>query len=58
MDGELISRLEERIETLLESYAALKQENVRLAEENSRLIDGREGVKARLDVILKKLEAV
>lgn len=58
MDGELISRLEERIETLLESYAAMKQENVRLAEENSRLRDGREGVKTRLDVILKKLEAV
>jgi regulator of replication initiation timing len=58
MDGELISCLEERIDSLLASYAALKQENVRLTEENVSLIDRREGVKARLDVILKKLEAV
>ncbi len=58
MDGELISRLEERVETLLVSYAAMKQENVRLLEETSRLREGREGVKVRLDVILKKLESV
>ena len=56
MDNELISALEGRIEVLLESYASMKKENVRLGEEIAKLRSDRETVKARVDTLLRKLE--
>ncbi len=58
MDGELFDVLEKRLEGLLDGYAALKRENQLLAEENRRLLGEREGLKTRIDVILKKLEGI
>ena len=58
MDSELFSALEQRIETLLSGYVALKQENARLTEENRRFLSEREGLKGRIDAILSRIEAV
>ena len=58
MDSELFSALEQRIETLLNGYVALKQENARLTEENRRFLSEREGLKGRIDAILRRIEAV
>lgn len=58
MDGELLSVLEKRIETLLDGYATLKQEHARLSEENQRLLLEREGLKDRIDAIISRLETV
>lgn len=58
MDGELLSVLEKRIETLLDGYATLKQEHARLSEENQRLLLEREGFKDRIDAIISRLETV
>ncbi len=58
MDPELFDALEKRVESLLEGYGALKRENVLLREENHRLLGEREGFKARIDVVLKKLEGI
>jgi len=56
VDNELISALEGRVESMLESYASMKRENARLSEENEKLRSDRETVKVRLDNLLKKLE--
>ncbi len=58
MDVELFGRLEQKVEELLASYAVLKQENVRLHEENQRLIEARDGVRRRIDAVLEKLERI
>jgi cell division protein ZapB len=58
MDPELLDSLEKRVESLLEGYSTLKRENVLLREENQRLLGEREGFKARIDVVLKKLEGI
>jgi cell division protein ZapB len=58
MDTELLDALEERIASLLAGYNAQKQENQSLREENRRLSDERNGFKARIDLILKKLEGI
>jgi len=58
MDTKLLDALEGRIATLLAEYNALKEENQSLKEENSRLSEEREGVKARIDLILRKLEGI
>jgi cell division protein ZapB len=58
MDTELLDALEERIVSLLAGYNALKEENQSLREENRRLSEERDGFKARVDLILKKLEGI
>jgi cell division protein ZapB len=58
MDAELFSTLEEKVEAFLDAFAALKQENERLRGENRRLLEERNGFKARIDAILVKLEGI
>ena len=58
MESELFGALEKKVEALLAGYAALKQENVRLGEENRRLLEERNMFKVRIDAILEKLEGV
>lgn len=58
MDAGLFGVLEKKVESLLDAYAALKQENARLGEENRQLLEERSGFKARIDAILKKLEGI
>lgn len=58
MESELFSSLEKKVEALLGGYVALKQENVRLGEENRRLLEERNMFKVRIDAILEKLEGV
>jgi cell division protein ZapB len=58
MDTQLLDALEERIATLLNEHRLLKQENLSLKEENTRLAEEREGIKGRIDQIIKKLEGI
>ena len=58
MDTELLDALEGRITSLLAVFNAMKQENQFLREENCRLLDERDGFKARIDLVLKKLEGI
>ncbi len=58
MNHELFETLENKVNNLVEKYAALKDENSRLAEENQRLQSEREGLKSRVDAILGKLEGI
>jgi cell division protein ZapB len=58
MDTELFSALEKKVEALLDAHAALKRENARLSEANCQLLEERNGFKARIDAILKKLEGI
>jgi len=58
VETELFEKLEEKISNLLTNYAALKEENRILADENTRLRQEREGLKGRVDAILSKLEGV
>ena len=58
MDTELLDALEERIARLLAGYNAQKEENHSLREENRRLTEERDGFKARIDLILQKLEGI
>jgi cell division protein ZapB len=58
MNHELFETLENKVNGLLDKYAALKDENSRLAEENQRLQSEREGIKSRVDAILGKLEEI
>ncbi len=58
MDTELLDALEERIATLLADHKAVKLANQSLQEENHRLQEERDGFKARIDLILKKLEGI
>lgn len=46
------------MDLLLERYLALKGENEQLRNENSRLMEERNLIKGRLDIILDKLERV
>lgn len=58
MDGELFAEIERRVDLLLERYLALKGENEQLRNENFRLMEERNLIKGRLDIILDKLERV
>ena len=58
MNTDLLDALEERIASILAGYNAQKQENQSLIEENRRLSEERDGFKARIDLILKKLEGI
>ena len=58
MDKELLDALEGRITSLLAVFNAMKLENQSLREENCRLLEERDGFKARIDLILKKLEGI
>ena len=58
MNHELFEALENKVNGLLEKYAALKDENSRLTEENQRLQAEREGFKSRVDAILGKLDGI
>ncbi len=58
MNAELLSKLEKKVEALVDAHAALKHENVRLNEENCHLLEERHGFQARVDAILKKLEGI
>lgn len=58
LDHELFETLEAKLDELLGNYAALKEENSRLCEENQKLKAGREGLKSRIDHILSKLEGI
>jgi len=58
MNQELIEVLEKKINDVVEKYIALKEENSRLNEEVQRLSSDREGIKARVDAILGKLDGI
>ena len=58
MNNELFETLDKKVGVLLEKYADLKNENIRLLEENQRLQSEREGLKTRIDSILGKLEGI
>ena len=58
MDMELFSKLETKVGALLAAYAMLKHENLRLSEENRKLIEERDSVKNSIDAILEKLEGI
>jgi regulator of replication initiation timing len=58
MGNEMFDVLEERLENLLRDYNSLKQEVLRLREENHGLLEEREGFRDRMDVIIKKLEGI
>ena len=58
MDNELFEVLEAKVEELLGRYAALKEENSRLCDENQQLNQERQGLKSRIDAILGKLEGI
>jgi regulator of replication initiation timing len=58
MDAELFGELEKKVEELLAAYVGLKHENIRLTEENQRLIEERGSVKNRIEIILEKLEGI
>ena len=58
MEKELLDALEGRITSLLAVFNAMKLENQSLREENCRLLEERDGFKARIDLILKKLEGI
>jgi FtsZ-binding cell division protein ZapB len=58
MDTELFTALEGRIESLLASFNSLKLECQSLRDENRRLLEERDAAKARIDLILKKLEGI
>jgi regulator of replication initiation timing len=58
MDKELLDALEGRITSLLAVFNDMKQENQSLREEKCRLLEERDGFKARIDLILKKLEGI
>ena len=58
MEAEQFSALEVKVEALINAYAELKHENMRLNEENRRLLEERDGFKGRIDAILKKLEGM
>ena len=58
MDTELFGDLEKKVEELLVAYAGLKHENVRLTEDNHRLVEERSSVKNRIEIILEKLEGI
>lgn len=58
MDSEIFDVLENRVEVLLGDYTSLKRDNVSLREEVRKLQQEREDFKARIDVILAKLEGI
>jgi FtsZ-binding cell division protein ZapB len=58
MDTELLDALEERIASILAGYNAQKLESQSLRDENRRLSEERDDFKARIDLILKKLEGI
>lgn len=58
MSNELFATLDARITELLEKYAALKNANLELAEENRVLKAERETLKSGVDSILSKLEGI
>jgi len=58
MNQELFEALDKKIGELLEKYAVLKDENMRLIEENQRFHTEREGIRLRVDAILGKLEGI
>ncbi|HEY6839120.1 MAG TPA: cell division protein ZapB [Geobacteraceae bacterium] len=58
MELELLAALEQQVENLLNRYQELQRENEGLREENRRLTEERQGVKARVDAILGKLEGI
>jgi len=58
MSTELFDVLEGRIVSLMDAMNELKLENGRLRQENDRFNEEREGVKSRIDSILKRLEGV
>lgn len=58
MDSMVIDALEDRIEKLLVDYFKLKSSNEALREENQRLLAERTQVKARIDMLLARLENV
>jgi len=54
----MIEALENRVDEILEKYAALKLENARLNEELFRFSSEKEELKSRVDAILDKLEGI
>ena len=58
MNQELFEILDSKVNELVEKYTALREENSRITQENQQLLDEREGLKARVDAILGKLEGI
>ena len=58
MNQELFEALEKKVDDLLQKYNSLKDESIRLVQDNQRLTDEREGLKGRVDAILGKLEGI
>jgi hypothetical protein len=58
MDAEQFDALERKVESLLVRYNALERESQLLREENRRLLEERDSFKARIGLILEKLEGI
>jgi regulator of replication initiation timing len=58
MDCQLLEELEQKIESFLERYSSLKQENELLCADNKRYEEMNHKLKARLGIVLEKLEKV
>ena len=56
MDLELVLRLEQKVDQLLERKSGLEAECLRLRAENQELVAERERVRAELDRILEKID--
>lgn len=58
MNHELFESLDSKVSDLVEKYRALKEENSRLSEEIEQLKAERQGFGSRIDAILGKLDGI
>ncbi|WP_243369544.1 cell division protein ZapB [Geotalea sp. SG265] len=58
MDNLLFDELERKVEQLVQTIVALRQENDLLRTENTKLQEDRNGIKRRIDAILARLQQV
>lgn len=58
MNADIFELLEQKIDLIVDRYQSLQRENLSLREELRSLASEREGIKHRIDAILKKLEEI
>jgi cell division protein ZapB len=58
METEIIDALEKTVEKLIKDYVVVKEEVRGLREENNRLVEERQALKARIGAIVEKLEGI
>ncbi|ABL00909.1 cell division protein ZapB [Pelobacter propionicus] len=58
MNHELFESLDSKVSNLVEKYRALKEENSRLSDEIEQLKAERQGFGSRIDAILGKLDGI